>query len=155
MTETSRPEKICFVTVGATASFNRLVSTVLQPHFLSTLRKAEFTHLRIQHGEGGRQPFDFFMTAVGDRVQADTGIKVSGFDFNKAGLHDELKAVKGGHGGVEGTVVSHAGSGSILDALRLGLPIVVVPNPGLMDNHQVELAEVLSEQEYVVLDDIK
>jgi beta-1,4-N-acetylglucosaminyltransferase len=42
------------------------------------------------------------------------------------------------------------GSGSILDALRTGVPIIVVPNETLLDNHQVELAEALAEQEYVV-----
>ena len=33
-----------------------------------------------------------------------------------------------------------AGSGSIFETLRLCRPLVVVPNPALMDNHQVELA---------------
>lgn len=33
------------------------------------------------------------------------------------------------------------GSGSIFEALRLRRPLVVVPNPLLMDNHQVELAD--------------
>lgn len=42
------------------------------------------------------------------------------------------------------------GSGSILDALRVGVPLIVVPNPSLLDNHQVELAEALQEQGYVV-----
>jgi beta-1,4-N-acetylglucosaminyltransferase len=43
-----------------------------------------------------------------------------------------------------------SGSGSILDALRTGVPVIVVPNETLLDNHQVELAEALAEQEYVV-----
>lgn len=43
-----------------------------------------------------------------------------------------------------------AGSGTILDALRISVPIIVVPNSELLDNHQVELAEALAEQEYVV-----
>lgn len=42
------------------------------------------------------------------------------------------------------------GSGSILDGLRVGVPLVVVPNTDLLHNHQVELAEVLAEQQYVV-----
>lgn len=44
----------------------------------------------------------------------------------------------------------HSGSGTILDALRLSVPLIVVPNSELLDNHQVELAEALAEQEYVV-----
>ena len=42
------------------------------------------------------------------------------------------------------------GSGSILDALRISVPLIVVPNPTLLDNHQVELAEELAAQGYVV-----
>ena len=42
------------------------------------------------------------------------------------------------------------GSGSILDALRLAVPVVVVPNTALLDNHQEELAAELAAQGYVV-----
>lgn len=42
------------------------------------------------------------------------------------------------------------GSGTILDALRISVPLIVVPNAELLDNHQVDLAEALAEQEYVV-----
>ena len=42
------------------------------------------------------------------------------------------------------------GSGSILDALRIAVPLIVVPNPSLLDNHQVELAEELAAQGYVI-----
>ena len=42
------------------------------------------------------------------------------------------------------------GSGSILDALRIAVPIIVVPNPELLDNHQAELAEELAIQGYVI-----
>jgi len=47
-------------------------------------------------------------------------------------------------------MLMHLGSGTILDALRTSVPIIVVPNSDLLDNHQVELAETLAEQEYVV-----
>ena len=44
-----------------------------------------------------------------------------------------------------------AGSGTILDALRSQVPLIVVPNSTLLDNHQVELADALADQEYVVV----
>lgn len=42
------------------------------------------------------------------------------------------------------------GAGSVLDALRLDLPIIAVPNPALLDNHQAELAKELQLQGYAV-----
>jgi UDP-N-acetylglucosamine transferase subunit ALG13 len=50
---------------------------------------------------------------------------------------------------------SNTGSGTILAALRLDAPIVVVPNTKLLDNHQVELADALQQQGYVVHANIK
>ncbi len=47
------------------------------------------------------------------------------------------------------------GSGSILDALRITAPLIVVPNPSLLDNHQEELAEELARQGYVVQGHLK
>jgi UDP-N-acetylglucosamine transferase subunit ALG13 len=50
-------------------------------------------------------------------------------------------------------VVSHAGSGTILETLRMEISskpkLIVVPNETLMDNHQMELAKALSEKHYV------
>lgn len=51
-------------------------------------------------------------------------------------------------------VISHAGSGTILDTLRMkpNTPaLVVVPNTSLMDNHQVELAEALGNENYLTV----
>ena len=45
---------------------------------------------------------------------------------------------------------SDAGSGTILDGLRFEIPLIVVPNTDLLHNHQVELAEELAKQNYVV-----
>ncbi|RYP07719.1 hypothetical protein DL764_002338 [Monosporascus ibericus] len=49
-----------------------------------------------------------------------------------------------------GVIISHAGSGSIMDALRVDARLIAVPNPALMDNHQEELAEEMERQGYAV-----
>jgi beta-1,4-N-acetylglucosaminyltransferase len=38
----------------------------------------------------------------------------------------------------------YTGSGTILDVLRLGKPMIVIPNMTLLDNHQEELASMLA-----------
>ena len=37
------------------------------------------------------------------------------------------------------------GSGTILDVLRMGKPMIAIPNPTLLHNHQEELASALEE----------
>lgn len=44
---------------------------------------------------------------------------------------------------------TRAGSGTILDVLRLHKPMIVVPNTSLLHNHQEELASVLDSQSYL------
>ena len=143
-------QRLCFVTIGATAPFDSLVRAVLASDFLQALRRAGYTQLRIQYGD--RSGEDIFRSRVQllEDAGIEHGLEISGFAFKKEGLRDEMRAVKGSTPESEGMVISHAGSGSILDALRIGAPIVVVPNTDLLHNHQVELAEALAEQEFVI-----
>ncbi|KAL1638579.1 N-acetylglucosaminyldiphosphodolichol N-acetylglucosaminyltransferase catalytic subunit alg13 [Diplodia intermedia] len=142
-------KKVCFVTIGATATFDELVRACTQPDFLRSLAQAGYTHLLVQYGKNRR---------LWKEVSADNeslgqyGVDVSGFSFRENGLAAQMQLAKGhpADGSREGVVVSHAGSGSILDALRLSVPLIVVPNPSLLDNHQQELAEVLEQQGYVI-----
>ncbi|KAF7508422.1 hypothetical protein GJ744_009275 [Endocarpon pusillum] len=150
---TKKPCKVCFVTIGATASFDKLLKAVLDDPFLEALRRAEYTELLIQYGkEEGKAIYESFISREHDNVKRTCGINIAGFDFNTNGLGEQMRKAKGhpGNGSKEGLVISHAGSGTILDALRVGVPLVVVPNTELLHNHQVELAEELAKQEYVV-----
>ena len=46
-------------------------------------------------------------------------------------------------------VISHAGAGTILEALKANVPTVVVPNPLLMGNHQRPLADALAARKHI------
>ncbi|KAN0080604.1 Glycosyl transferase [Elaphomyces granulatus] len=152
--EEQKPTKVCFVTIGATAPFNLLLSNVLNTRFLDSLSLYGYTDLLIQFGNEGRVIFEEYMHKY---PFGECGLNISGFDFNKTGLSQEMLSTKGnkdaGRRRAEGMILSHAGSGSILEALRIGIPLVVVPNPALQDNHQQELADELSKQGYAVSSD--
>ncbi|KAF8389488.1 hypothetical protein HHK36_026183 [Tetracentron sinense] len=70
----------------------------------------------------------------------DGTLAVDYFTFSSS-IADHLKSAS--------LVVSHAGSGSIFETLRLGKPLIVVVNEDLMDNHQSELAEELAERKHL------
>ncbi|CAF9914938.1 MAG: N-acetylglucosaminyldiphosphodolichol N-acetylglucosaminyltransferase catalytic subunit alg13 [Heterodermia speciosa] len=151
------PRKVCFATIGATASFNALLEAVLTRTFLDTLEKFGYTDLILQYGKDGFSILERFRESEERVSKTTSNINIGGFDFNRQGLGQEMRAAKGENGDLEGVVISHAGTGSILDALRISVPLVVVPNSSLLDNHQVELAEELSKQGYVIhgsLDDL-
>lgn len=52
--------------------------------------------------------------------------------------------------GAADVVVTHAGSGSVLEALRAGKKVVAVINEALMHNHQKELADELERLGYLL-----
>lgn len=152
-----KSRKVCFVTVGATASFDSLIQATLDPRFLEVLKAHDYTELRLQHGKDGQRVLEKIRESNDTMNEGVQDLSISGFDFNKQGLGSDMRAAKGDGNAVEGVVISHAGSGSILDALRIAVPIIVVPNPDLLDNHQEELAEELAIQGYVIhghLDDL-
>lgn len=143
-------QKTCFVTIGATASFTELIRAVLSQDFCKALEIHEYTHLLIQYGQDGKQLYDQCLSQLNH--SEPTTLQISGFDLDQSGLDDYMLQAKGHTNplATEGTVISHAGSGTILGVLRMGIPLIVVPNEALLDNHQVELAEALAEQQYVV-----
>lgn len=43
-------------------------------------------------------------------------------------------------------IISHGGTGSLLEVLNMGKPLIAVPNPNVMDNHQYEFVHFLEQQ---------
>ncbi len=143
--------KTCFVTIGATASFSVLIEAVLEPSFCSALEAQKYTHLLVQYGKDGQDLFNDCLRKIYS-AEKPTALQINGFDIDPTGLQLHCLRAKGHNiaNSTPGVVISHAGSGSILDAMRIGVSLIVVPNTTLLDNHQVELAEALAEQEYVI-----
>ncbi|KAJ6083919.1 UDP-N-acetylglucosamine transferase subunit alg13 [Penicillium sp. IBT 16267x] len=149
--------KVCFVTVGATAAFPELIAAVANEQFFKTLADKKFTRLIIQFGAHGRSQFDACLAGHNPGDAFFHGIDVIGFDFQKnlndyMGMAMERKPYGRPREHQElGLMISHAGTGTILEGLRCGLPLIIVPNPKLADNHQEELANQMESLGYGVM----
>ncbi|KAI1473488.1 glycosyltransferase family 1 protein [Daldinia eschscholtzii] len=143
--------KYVFVTIGASASFKLLIEEVLSGAFLAKLKSLGFTHLTIQCGPD----YDYFLTAKPKENPDDPNdLLVEGFPY-----HDDIRrfmklttANDDPNMGLRdrGLIITHAGSGSILEALDFDSALIAVPNPTLMDNHQSEIAEEMEKQGHLI-----
>ncbi|KAF9982971.1 N-acetylglucosaminyldiphosphodolichol N-acetylglucosaminyltransferase catalytic subunit alg13, partial [Modicella reniformis] len=113
-----------FATVGSTR-FDKLVNAISSPALLQLLHSLGYTQLIIQHGKSPIATDDLTITTT-----TNTGIQVETYDY-KPSLREDMERAN--------LIISHAGSGSILEALRLNKKLIVVVNEDLMDNHQLEL----------------
>ncbi|KAF2830862.1 hypothetical protein CC86DRAFT_391670 [Ophiobolus disseminans] len=145
--------KLCFVTTGATAPFTELIESVLGLSTIDTLIQNGYTHLLVQYGTA-KDVFERSAAAGRSHVEqtgSALGFIIDGIDFNPEGLRTQFMLVQRSNG----LVVSHAGSGSILEALRYQIPLIVVPNTSLLDNHQEELAVAMERSGYLLRGDVK
>ncbi|KAL3896868.1 MAG: hypothetical protein SGCHY_003795 [Lobulomycetales sp.] len=113
-----------FVTVGSTR-FDALVDSLTSSEALDRL--SAYGHLVVQTGASPCRHRD---------VQDNTKITFSNYAY-KASLEPDIDAAD--------LIISHAGSGSILEALSAHKRLVVVVNQSLMDNHQAQLADKLAQ----------
>lgn len=106
-----QPTKLCFVTVGATASFISLLLSVLDQDFLQALHQAGYTHLLVQYGKDGAPIFEDFLVRYPSGDPGRHGLEIDGFGFNEAGLGQEMRLAKAhsSDGRDSGMVISHAG----------------------------------------------
>lgn len=110
--------KTIFVTVGATITFDNLVNRILDKIFLNQLIILGVKKIYIQCGKEYKYKYE------------DNSIEIIIFPFT----NDPLSYIS-----QSDLVISHGGTGSILDTLRLDKPLLVVPNISLKDNHQLDI----------------
>ena len=146
----------CFVTVGST-HFDPLVEAVLSPLTLDALHLKGYTELVVQCGKYARTTHLEPRSSEGPWSWRNSGVEISVFRY-KPSLQDEYDKADLviSHAGVSVNfcreiilLIRTAGSGTILDVLRKNIPLIVVPNPTLLDNHQVDLASELHERRHL------
>ncbi|OTA70308.1 glycosyltransferase family 1 protein [Hypoxylon sp. EC38] len=146
-----RTSKCALVTVGASASFKPLIEEVLSDAFITKLKSLHFTHFIVQCGPD----YDYFESAKPKRNPNDPNdLEVVGFPYKNSfrawfALATESRPDEP-YPRAKGLIITHAGSGSILDALDFNTNIIAVPNPALMGNHQSEIAEEMERQGFLI-----
>ncbi|XP_011866108.1 PREDICTED: UDP-N-acetylglucosamine transferase subunit ALG13 homolog [Vollenhovia emeryi] len=123
-------EKTVFVTVGTT-KFDELITTVLSRTVLEALSARDYKHLILQTGNTNLKP--------------DCTARYGFRKIETFGLSPSI----GEYMQLADLVISHAGAGSVLEALENHKHLIVVINDLLMDNHQTELAEQLYKDEHL------
>jgi beta-1,4-N-acetylglucosaminyltransferase len=100
-------EKVCFVTIGATAGFNDLIAAALDSEFIKALSVYGYTKLLVQYGKEGKELFE---ERAKSHAAQEAGVRIDGFDFRSEGLQTEMTLTKASAGRDEGVVISHAGT---------------------------------------------
>lgn len=146
---------LAFITVGSTR-FDDLIAAVFQTRVLSAFKKKGYHNVVVQCGNSLFEYSDEIKDG-GTKVKSENGIKIEYWKF-KPSLEEDFEKAD--------LIISHAGekemcftrvrstnlsqgSGTILDVLRKGKLMIVIPNHTLLDNHQTELAEALQSMEHL------
>ncbi|KAG2225566.1 hypothetical protein INT45_013677 [Circinella minor] len=131
-----------FITVGSTG-FDSLVEACTTMSFLNGLEQLGYKQLVIQYGSS--EPiYTRNMSNNNDNNEDKNNkriLKVKGYAYKPSITEDMENA---------SLVISHAGAGSILQALRIPKPLIVVNNIYLMDNHQQELSQAMQGKGYCI-----
>lgn len=117
---------------GPTTPFNHhpfAHSAVDDLEFAAMALSKGYRRLVVQRGNGDYEPHNLRGPI------AANGLHVEFFEYAPS---------LSGHMESASLIISHAGSGSIFESLSLSKPLIVVPNPLLMDNHQEELGQHLA-----------
>ena len=144
---------LAFITVGST-KFDALVRAILSKQVLTALRLQGYATLVVQCGTSEVDVGASATTDAGDttKLQKDgVDIEIWKFKTSLEAEYDRADLVISHAGAcnrftakVHVYITRMTGSGTILEVLRLGKWLIVVPNPTLLDNHQEDLASSLN-----------
>lgn len=149
------------VTTGATVTFRELIEIVASAKFITTLVDLGVSKLLIQYGneiKGSHISRQFFQ----DQLKKSNIVKEFGFTVEN-NIRDNTTILTNSDFDITAfpfspqiqeyikqadIVISHAGTGSIIDTLRHHKKLLVVVNNQLMDNHQEEIANEFAKMNY-------
>ena len=135
--------KTLFVTVGST-KFESLINKLLTNEILSILKSHQFTDIKLQCGNGVHAEKQLNFSQSSPVAFIKEGIKISAYDY-KSSIKEDMESAD--------LIISHAGAGSVMESLSLDKKLIVVINEQLMDNHQLELAEKMFDEGFLLYTD--
>lgn len=150
--------KQVLVTTGATVTFTKLIKFSLNPEFVKRLLSQGYTRLVIQYGKSSNslQLVKDLLDKLSVRFKLSN--KLQNNDIINVTLSSEKEIIKircisfdrdlvEVYTAKSDLVISHAGTGSILDSLRLHRKLIVLINEDLKDNHQLQIARAFEQQD--------
>lgn len=126
--------KNIFVTVGTTR-FDKLVSAATSKVALEWMEGQGFSSLTVQYGRGETPRLPSSYASSSSSFSSSSALEIQTYDFRPSLTEDMERA---------DLIVSHAGAGTVMEALRMKKKLVAVINTDLMDNHQTELAGAMA-----------
>lgn len=155
--------KTIFVTCGATVPFPDLITSILDENFIDIAIKFGYNRLIAQIGNGYTEtllknvskldttngyicPLNAEQLGCSE-VACSFKLKANDFEFIAIAYSSKIEDIIRNHASL---VISHAGTGSILDALKLKKRLLVCVNDKLMDNHQQQIADKFEDLGYIV-----
>ena len=124
-------EKQILITVGTT-KFENLIKAIDNEKFYEMIINNDFSKIIIQKGFGKYIPKNYKKYENQIKIQISEILN----NFENIIQSSEL-------------IISHGGAGIILESLKNKRKVIVCVNDELMDNHQIELASSLHENNYV------
>lgn len=125
-----------FVTVGS-SKFDKLVKTILSDESINQIIELGFSKLIMQVGSS---------TYDKERLDQLKEYCINDLDIElynlKPSISEDIEKAD--------VVIGHAGAGTCLEVLRNHKRLLIVVNDTLMDNHQSELADQLSQDNFVI-----